>query len=365
VGLGQEDGAQEREDGEPGHQPEHRGESGEIRERAGRDHAGRSTDTEHGTQRGDDPWEPGRGEKLACQTECAREDSTGEALDDSSGQRASVPARVRAEGGDRTADEQQDESGNDQSTVAVLVPEPARDRGGDGGREHERGQQPGRAGRVGAELTGECGKHGDHDRLRQRHRERGDEQDRREWLRCRAVLGRTTTELPGEKGRGRRESGDYPHQTSPSTEVPVTSASRASAHAVASATSSVAKVGDPAGVVGFEVDGADHTVRNGLPEPTHADGTPDSLKILAMAPAVIDEAEMPMVRDMHAGRPPDHLRNPYGAAMIATFERGQGTVFNAGTAERVRGLIINDPYVDRITTNVLDHGTGAPVSSTR
>jgi hypothetical protein len=116
--------------------------------------------------------------------------------------------------------------------------------------------------------------------------------------------------------------------------------------------------GDPAGVVGFEVDGVDYILRHGLPHPTHADGAPDSLQILALAPAVIDEAELPMISAMHHGRPPEHLQNPYGAGMIAAFERGRGTVFNAGSAEWVRGLTINDHYIDRITRNVLDRLSG-------
>jgi hypothetical protein len=39
-------------------------------------------------------------------------------------------------------------------------------------------------------------------------------------------------------------------------------------------------------VVGFEVDGVDYTFRHGLPYPTGEDGAPDTLEILALAPAV-------------------------------------------------------------------------------
>ena len=36
------------------------------------------------------------------------------------------------------------------------------------------------------------------------------------------------------------------------------------------------------------------------------------------------------------------------------FPRGKGIVFHAGTREWVAGLIADDPFVERITRNVLD-----------
>ncbi|HEX3958979.1 MAG TPA: N,N-dimethylformamidase beta subunit family domain-containing protein [Trebonia sp.] len=49
--------------------------------------------------------------------------------------------------------------------------------------------------------------------------------------------------------------------------------------------------GDEACIVSFEVDGVDYTFRKGLPYPTGEDGAPDSLQILAMAPAVTGEID--------------------------------------------------------------------------
>jgi hypothetical protein len=42
-----------------------------------------------------------------------------------------------------------------------------------------------------------------------------------------------------------------------------------------------------------------------------------------------------------------------GAGMIATFTRGAGEVFNGGTTEWPNVLTLGDPYVERITHNVL------------
>ena len=44
----------------------------------------------------------------------------------------------------------------------------------------------------------------------------------------------------------------------------------------------------------------------------------------------------------------------HGAAMVAVFNRGKGTVFNAGCCEWVSGLIKRDYFVEQITRNVLN-----------
>jgi len=43
-----------------------------------------------------------------------------------------------------------------------------------------------------------------------------------------------------------------------------------------------------------------------------------------------------------------------GSGMIVSFKKGRGEVFTAGTCEWVAGLIDRDPFVERITRNVLD-----------
>ena len=48
---------------------------------------------------------------------------------------------------------------------------------------------------------------------------------------------------------------------------------------------------------------------------------------------------------------------------MASFAKGAGEVFNAGTTEWAHGLAANDPFVTRITRNVLARflaAAGAP-----
>ncbi len=129
--------------------------------------------------------------------------------------------------------------------------------------------------------------------------------------------------------------------------------------------------GQSAKIASFEVDGVDYTFRKGLPYPTHTDGAPENLQILAMAPAVrgeinraryllngpaddsgaLDAAAEVGIRVLQHEALEDSL---HGSAMAAVFERNGGTVFNSGTTEWVNGLIEQDYFVSQITRNVLD-----------
>ena len=129
--------------------------------------------------------------------------------------------------------------------------------------------------------------------------------------------------------------------------------------------------GQQAKIVSFEVDGVTYTFRKGLPYPTHEDGAPENLEILAMAPAVRGEINR---RGYLLNGPVDDagaLTNAgaagiqviqhdaivdsiYGSAMIGVFTRNGGTVFNSGTTEWVNGLIQGDFFVEQITHNVLN-----------
>ena len=42
-----------------------------------------------------------------------------------------------------------------------------------------------------------------------------------------------------------------------------------------------------------------------------------------------------------------------GHAIMASFKRGKGEVFNGGTTEWAHGLAAADPFITRITLNVL------------
>ena len=130
-------------------------------------------------------------------------------------------------------------------------------------------------------------------------------------------------------------------------------------------------IGQRSKIASFEVDGVTYTFRNGLPYPTHEDGAPENLEILAMAPAVRGEINR---RDYLLNASIEEAKalessaqfgvrflqqealdaSIYGSGMIGVFTRNRGTVFNSGTTEWVSGLIDEDFYIDRITRNVLD-----------
>ncbi|MEX2648379.1 MAG: N,N-dimethylformamidase beta subunit family domain-containing protein [Alphaproteobacteria bacterium] len=128
--------------------------------------------------------------------------------------------------------------------------------------------------------------------------------------------------------------------------------------------------GAEAGIVGYEVDAVDYTFRDGLPFPTFADGAPETLSILAMAPAVMGETDRGHFGSIPGIGATDGLfkamvlyndtspqaieRVMRGAGMVAHFTRGAGEVFNAATCEWVKGLIHGCAMTERITRNVLD-----------
>ncbi|MGY1811440.1 N,N-dimethylformamidase beta subunit family domain-containing protein [Blastococcus sp. SYSU D00820] len=126
--------------------------------------------------------------------------------------------------------------------------------------------------------------------------------------------------------------------------------------------------GAPVCVAAFELDGCDYTFRAGLPYPTGADGAPEDLQIVAMCPAVFGEedrwnGEVPLgapigeVQGMFEALfdpvPERFAGEAYGAGMVATFTRGRGSVFCAGTTEWVNGLRLHDGYTEQITRTVL------------
>lgn len=125
----------------------------------------------------------------------------------------------------------------------------------------------------------------------------------------------------------------------------------------------------PICVAAFEMDGVDYTFRHGLPYPTHEDGAPETLEILAMAPAVAGEIDkwngaVPLgapvyetIGFLHAAfgdQLPERFKGEcYGSGMVAIFQQGEGEVFNGGSTEWVNGLIHRDPFTEQITHNVL------------
>jgi hypothetical protein len=121
-------------------------------------------------------------------------------------------------------------------------------------------------------------------------------------------------------------------------------------------------------LLGYENDGCRFTFgEDGRLAPVTTLGVPEGLEIIAVAPAAFGE---------EAGRgyapiiPPENIdvilrevfgdvsaaaerRLLHGHAVMAAFRRGAGEVFNGGTTEWAHGLAARDPFVERITRNVL------------
>jgi len=98
-------------------------------------------------------------------------------------------------------------------------------------------------------------------------------------------------------------------------------------------------------IVGYECDGCEMTMVNGLPEPTHRDGTPENFTILATAPASWHPGDCEWYEKWEKGR--------IGAAVIGMYTRG-GTVVTVGSTDWAHGLTGDDPVVEKITANVLE-----------
>ncbi len=131
--------------------------------------------------------------------------------------------------------------------------------------------------------------------------------------------------------------------------------------------------GDDCRLVGYENDGClFSTGADGLPQPLGLGGTPADLEIIATAPCTLfepaqsefsgrvpPEPEDVLVRAVGGTDGPElRARLRRGHAVMAAFRRGQGEVFNAGTTEWAYGLAAGNPFVDRITRNVLDRFLG-------
>lgn len=127
-------------------------------------------------------------------------------------------------------------------------------------------------------------------------------------------------------------------------------------------------IGGSVPLIGYENDGC--PIRfdaEGLPAPAGGVGVPANLEIVAFVPAVFAESpdnpyralippeQMDVVARVAYGddRPEIVARVSRGHAVMASFTRGKGEVFNAGTTEWAHGLGQHDPFVMRITRNVL------------
>ena len=98
-------------------------------------------------------------------------------------------------------------------------------------------------------------------------------------------------------------------------------------------------------VVGYECDGCEMEFIDGLPYPTHQDGTPESFVILGTAPARWHPDDSEWYERWEKGR--------VGAAVLGTYTHG-GTVVTVGSTDWAHGLRGGDEIVERITSNILN-----------
>lgn len=105
------------------------------------------------------------------------------------------------------------------------------------------------------------------------------------------------------------------------------------------------KFGGKDTIVGYECDGCELEWKDGVPFPTHKDGTPQSFIVLASCPAKWHPDDAEWYERWQKGR--------VGNACLGVYTQG-GTVFTSGSTDWAHGLRGGDKIVDRVTRNVLD-----------
>lgn len=129
-------------------------------------------------------------------------------------------------------------------------------------------------------------------------------------------------------------------------------------------------VGAESVVVGYECDGCELELRDGLLQPTHADGTPDTFTVLATTPTAhftrttsprpprdheMAEDEFIAWRIFDDRSPEAIERISHGRAVMGTYTTpAGGTVFTAGSTDWAHGLDGRSPRIEQITRNLLD-----------
>ena len=98
-------------------------------------------------------------------------------------------------------------------------------------------------------------------------------------------------------------------------------------------------------IVGYECDGCEFEMKDGVPVPTHRDGTPENFVILGSCPARWHPDDAYFYDRFEHDR--------VGAAILGSYTRG-GTVVTVGATDWSHGLRGKDPAVERITRNIFE-----------
>lgn len=123
------------------------------------------------------------------------------------------------------------------------------------------------------------------------------------------------------------------------------------------------KFGKKASIAGYESDGCEYVLKDGLPVPTGRDGTSRDFEILATSLGRWGnfDGSLGWSKELRKGLPPgpevpDNLVDWEGGGVLGICTRG-GTVVTAGSCDWAQGLAARDPIVERITRNILDRLT--------
>ena len=127
-------------------------------------------------------------------------------------------------------------------------------------------------------------------------------------------------------------------------------------------------------IFGYEVDGLDYRMEDGLPLPTGRDGAAEEIEIVGMGLATNQEADHGVwgetlyigsadaefkARAKYGDITPETLdASQRGNGVMISWQKGGGEIFTAATCEWVMGLTRHDLQVERITRNVLDRFAG-------
>lgn len=129
-------------------------------------------------------------------------------------------------------------------------------------------------------------------------------------------------------------------------------------------------LGADARIFGYEVDGLEHVIKDGLPWVTGEDGADASIEILGLGLGTNSEANHNIWGETHyigtsdaqwkaqtlygAVTPETYDKSLRGNGVMISWARGKGRVFTAATCEWVMGLTRGDWQVEQVTKNVLD-----------